>query len=139
MAQRSAHLRVTPRPLADALKATFALAPDTSSQQTAQREIVAARENALDARRDRIMVSRTQVNLVKWSCLLVQAICMLTAIAMVHSDNRRTAAVAMGIFATGVAVSVLLILAHDRPFAGEISIGPSPLLHVMPEMESSQQ
>jgi hypothetical protein len=26
----------------------------------------------------------------------------------------------------------------DRPFAGEISIGPSPLLHVMREVETSQ-
>jgi hypothetical protein len=39
--------------------------------------------------RSRIIVSRSEVNLVKWSCLLVQAICMLIAIAMVHSDNRR--------------------------------------------------
>jgi hypothetical protein len=139
MAERTAHLRVTPRPLAEALKATVVLTPDTPSQQTAQRAIATELENALDARRERIMVSRSQVSLVKWSCLLVQAICMLTAIAMVHSDNRRTAAAAMGLFAAGVAVSVLLILAHDRPFTGELAVGPSPLLHIMPEMESSQQ
>jgi len=30
----------------------------------------------------------------------------------------------MGIFATGVAVSVLLIASHDRPFSGEISVNP---------------
>ena len=40
-------------------------------------------------------------------------------------DNRRTAAIAMGLFATGVAVSALLIAAHDRPFTGEISVGPA--------------
>jgi hypothetical protein len=28
---------------------------------------------------------------------------------------------------------VLLILAHDRPFTGEISFTPEPLLQVMPE------
>jgi hypothetical protein len=28
---------------------------------------------------------------------------------------------------------MLLILAHDRPFTGEISIRPDPLLQVMPE------
>ena len=30
-----------------------------------------------------------------------------------------------GIFATGVAVSVLLIASHDRPFSGEISVKPA--------------
>ena len=55
------------------------------------------------------------------------------AIAMVHSDNRLASGIAMGIFATGVAASMLLILAHDRPFTGEISIKPDPLLQVMPE------
>jgi hypothetical protein len=32
----------------------------------------------------------------------------------------------------------LLILAHDRPFTGEIAIKPAPLLQVMPEIASSR-
>ena len=35
-------------------------------------------------------------------------------------------AIIMGVFATGVAASVLLILAHDRPFTGEIAVGNAP-------------
>src|SRR5215813_2246524 len=56
------------------------------------------------------------------------------AIAMVHSDNRLASIIAMGIFATGIAASIFLILAHDRPFLGELSIKPDPLLQVMPEI-----
>jgi hypothetical protein len=41
--------------------------------------------------------------------------------------------IAMGIFATGIAVSVLLIAAHDRPFTGEISVGPDRLLQLLPK------
>jgi hypothetical protein len=63
----------------------------------------------------------------------------LIAIAMVHSDNRLASAVTMGVFATEVAASVLLIAAHDRPFIGEISVGPAPLLQVMPELKASEQ
>ena len=70
---------------------------------------------------------------VKWTCLFAQAGCTLIAIAMVHCDNRAAAAIAMGIFATGVAVSVLLIVSHDRPFSGEISVKPDVLLQVRPE------
>ncbi len=139
MAQRAATLRITPRPLAEAVQLTLALAPSSQGQQTAQREIATALESALDARRQRIIVSQSEVNPVKWSCLFLQAACALIAIAMVHSDNGLASAITMGIFATGVAASVLLIAAHDRPFIGEISVGPAPLLQVMPELEASQQ
>ncbi len=83
-------------------------------------------------------ISESQVNLLKWACLFMQAICALVAIAMVQSDNRLASIIAMGIFATCVAASMLLILAHDRPFTGEISIKPDPLLQVMPEIAGSR-
>lgn len=133
MAQHTATLGVTPRSLAEALQLTLTLTPSSEGQKIAQREIVNALENAFDARRQRIIVSQTQVNLVKWSCLFVQAVCALLAIAMVHSDNRLASTITMAIFATGVAASILLILSHDRPFMGEISVKPDPLLQVMPE------
>ncbi len=44
----------------------------------------------------------------------------------------------MWIFATGVAVSILLIASHDRPFTGEISVGPELLERVIPEETAAQ-
>jgi hypothetical protein len=137
MAQHRATLRIIPGPLAEATRLALALTPNNRGQEIAQRGITIALEDALDARRQRIIVSRSQVNLTKWSCLLVQAIAMLAAIAMVHSDNRGAAAITLGLFASGVAVSVLLILAHDRPFTGAISVSPAPLLQVLPESATS--
>jgi uncharacterized MnhB-related membrane protein len=134
MANRTATLRAIPGVLAEAMQASLALMPSSEGQKTAQREMATALETALDARRHRIIISQSQVNLLKWSCLFVQAVCALVAIAMVHSDNRLASIIAMGIFATGVAASMLLILAHDRPFTGEISIRPDALLQVMPEI-----
>ncbi|MGB9400751.1 MAG: hypothetical protein WCB69_16385 [Pseudolabrys sp.] len=110
MAQGTATLRFTPPLLAEALQLTLALTPNSEGQKTAQREIATALETAFDARRQRIF-----------------------AIAMIHCDNRIAAAITVGLFATGVAASVLLIAAHDRPFTGEISVGPGPLLQVMPD------
>jgi len=109
------------------------LTPANPGQEIAQRGIYTALEDALDARRQRIIVSLSQVSLAKWLCLSVQAACMLVAIAMLHCDNRGALAIASGLFASGVAVSIFLILAHDRPFTGEISISSAPLLQVMPE------
>ena len=139
MAQGTATLQTIPYSLAEALQFTLALAPSNPGQQTAQREITTALENAMDARRQRIIISQSQVNWVKWACLCLQAICALLAIAMVHSGDRIASAVAMGLFAVGVGASLLLILAHDRPFIGHISVRPTPLLQVMPELESNQQ
>jgi hypothetical protein len=133
MGRRNGTFQITPPALAEALQFDLSLAPQSQGQAVAQREITTSLENALDARRQRIIISLSQVNLVKWSCLAVQALCILLAIAMVHIDNRRGSAIAMGIFATGIAVSVLLIAAHDRPFSGQISVGPDPLLQLLPE------
>ena len=109
-----------------------------AGQQTAQHEIASALETALDARRQRIIVSRSEVNFVKWSCLYLQAACALLAIAVVHSDNRLASTIAMGLYATGIAASVLLIVAHDRPFTGQISVTPEPLLQVMPDAPTNR-
>ncbi|HZR72613.1 hypothetical protein [Bradyrhizobium sp.] len=137
MARQAATLSISPAPLAEALQQALALSPGGPGQQIAQREIVTSLENALEARRQRIHVSQSQVNLTKWMCLVLQAICAFFAIAIVHSENRLASAISMGMFATGVAASVLLILAHDRPFLGQLAIGPEPLLQVMPKMPKS--
>ena len=138
MALHTASLTITPVPLAQALQLTLSLAPENDGQVTAQREIVSALERAIEARRLRIVVSRSTVNWVKWLALVLQGVCTLLAIAMVHSDNRGAAMLSMGIFATGIAVSILLIASHDLPFSGEISVGPDPLKQVIPEEETSQ-
>lgn len=133
MTRQTATLSIIPRPLDELLQLTLALTPSSQGQQIAQREIAAALENALDARRQRIIISQSQVHWVKWSCLFVQAACALLAIAVVHSGDRLASAITMGLFASGVAACVLLIVSHDRPFTGQISIGSGPLLQVMPE------
>ncbi len=92
MAAQSAALAVTPVALAEELQLILAVVPHSQGQVTAQREIVSALEGAIEARRQRIVVSRSSVNWVKWTVLLVQAICTLTAIAMIHCENRGAAA-----------------------------------------------
>jgi len=137
MAHHSAKPAITPAPLAEALRLALSLTPQNRGQETAQREIATSLESVLDARRQRINISKSQVNSVKWSCLFVQAICLFLAIAMMHSDNRSSSAFAMGLFATGVAVAVLLVATHNRPFTGEISVGPELLLQALPEGKTS--
>ena len=80
MARRRASIVMIPAPLAEAVRTTLSLSTTSTGQVAAQREILSALENALDARRQRILVSQSAVNWVKWSALLVQAACTLAAI-----------------------------------------------------------
>jgi hypothetical protein len=135
MAQRTATLRLAPSPLVEVLQLDLSMAPATVGQQLAQHEMAVAVESALDARRQRIIISKSEVDIAKWACLFVQSVCVLLAIAFVHSDDRLASALTLGMFASGVATCVLLIIANDRPFTGHISVSAGPLLQVIPEAE----
>lgn len=127
MAQQRETVSALPTHLIEALQSTLAGSAADDGQRSAQREIVQALENALDARRQRIVLSQSSVSGVKWVGILLQALCALIAIAVVHSDNRLASRIALALFSTGIALSVLLIAAYSRPFSGEISVGPELL------------
>jgi hypothetical protein len=112
--------------LIEALQDVLALKPANDSQRTIQPEMVKALQAALDARRQRIVVSQSTVGTVKWAGILLQAVCTLVAI-----DNRLTCGITLTLFATGIALSLLLIAAYSRPFTGEISVRPDLLKQVL--------
>jgi Protein of unknown function (DUF4239) len=128
MAQQRASLSILPTALIEELHDTLALKPADDSQRAAQLEMVKALHTALDARRQRIVISESALGTVKWVGILLQGLCTLIAIAMVHSDNRLTCAITLALFATGIALSVLLIAAYSRPFT---SVGPELLKQVI--------
>jgi hypothetical protein len=131
MAQHRLTLSTLPTALIEELHDALALKPVDDSQRAAQSEMVKALHTALDARRQRIVISQSAVGTVKWAGILLMGICTLVAIAMVHSDNRLTCAIALTLFATGIALSLLLIAAYSRPFTGEISVRPDLLKQVI--------
>ena len=111
----------------------MSLEPSHPGQVAAQRELVAALTGALEARRLRILTSHAKVNGLKWAGILLQALCTLAAIALVHADNRPAAVAGLGLFGTAVAICLLLLLAHDEPFTGYYSVQPTALLEVRPK------
>ncbi len=135
--QTAATMNITPHHLDEALQLALALTPSGQGQQIAQREIATELGAALDARHQRFVVSVAEVKFVKWSFLFVQAFCVMIIIALMQSDNRLATSITMGVFATGVAASVVLILSFDRPFVGQLSVGPDSSLRVMPEAAAS--
>ena len=133
MARGDATLTIAPPKLAEALRVVLSINPRNEGQVAAQRELVAALQSAFDFRRQRIILSESSINWVKWTVLLLQAGLTLLTIAMIHCDNPAANRIILAIFATGVGVSVVLIASHSRPFTGEVSVPPTVLLQVMPE------
>ena len=133
MARQFSTLKAHPPDLLAAQHVVLAMTPNGRGQEIAQGAMAAALERALDARRQRIIISQSSVNWVKCVGLLLQAACTLVAIAIVHHDHRLTAVLALALFATGVAISLIMIAAHAQPFTGQMSVGPQILLQAMPD------
>src|SRR5262245_20974394 len=137
MAEGRATLAMQPVALSEALRETLNSPSSSEAQRMAREDIVRALEKALDARRQRIVISQSTINAVKWIGLVVTGLCVLVGIALVQVDNHRNCAIAVGLFATGMAASLLLIASHNRPFTGEISVGPGLLQQVVIPLPSS--
>ena len=132
MSHQEATLSVIPVQLASALQLAIRLSPQRPGQVEAQRQLIQSLQSALDARRQRVIVSESSLNWLKWSGVILVALLTLVAIAFVHCDNRLTNGLAVGLFATAVAVSLMLIAAQERPFGGQFAVEPDALVQVMP-------
>ena len=132
MAHQRATLTMLRTSDAEALQVILSLVPESDAQAFAKREMAAALQSALDARRQRIDISRSTINWVKWTGVMLPALLILLTIAILHSDNRKAGAIAIAIYSISLAACVVLIASHNRPFTGEISVGPDLLLQVMP-------
>ena len=127
------HADACPAPVVGGATAGALAETRGEGQVAAQREIVASLMNALEARRQRIILSATSINWVKWTVLLVQAGLTLLVVGLIHSDNRAANRIIMAVFATAVGIAVVLIASHSRPFSGQLAVRPTVLLQVMPE------
>jgi hypothetical protein len=132
MAAGRARLQRVPPGLSDALKAVLTAVPVGSGQQVAQQYAVVAIQRALEARRHRIVLSQATISPMQWSGILVLDALILLTITVVHIDRRPTAVLNLWTFSTAVAICLVLLLVHDRPFAaGGITVQPDALRDVL--------
>lgn len=102
-----------------AIDFTRSLRSQDTGQQARVAEIVDALNKVREARRGRILVSEDKEVNFRLLGLLVIGSCILTWIALVHSGNRRSCAIALVLFSTVMAMSSILILSYANPFSGE--------------------
>ncbi|MGC2080935.1 MAG: hypothetical protein WA728_33975 [Xanthobacteraceae bacterium] len=115
--------------LADAAATLLSFVPENPGQQLVQQRTLIAIEQALDARRNRILISGASVLPMQWIVILVLGTLMLVTVAIVHIDRPPALAVNLFILSTALAVCLALLLVNDRPFShGGFNIGPDSLL-----------
>jgi hypothetical protein len=132
MAHHRASLTAIPAPLAEALRLGIGLTPRTEGQKVAQQQLIVSLQSALDARRQRIILSESSLNWVKWAGVILVAVLTLIAIAFVHCENRLAAGLALGLFTAAAAGSLVLLAVQQRPFSGEFAVRPDALVQVAP-------
>ena len=121
-------LHQTPPGLAEALTILLSFVPQQPGQQLAQSHAVTAIEQALQARRKRILLSEAVISPPQWIVIFVLDALVLLTIGTVHAERYTTAAANMAIFSTAVASCVVLLMINDRPFSsGGLVIQPTAL------------
>ena len=134
MARGDIDLHHVPPDLATVMTTLLSSVPATPGQQIAQQRAVIALEQALQVRRDRILLSRTAIAPIQWNVIILLFALILLIIGMVHVDRPATVAVNLFVFATAVAACLMLLLVNDRPFAaGGFTVQPEALRALRPD------
>lgn len=131
MLQGRASLRTLPEGLPKALETLLTFVPQQPGQHVAQEHAALAIERAMQARRNRILLSEAAIAPAQWVVIFVLDALILLTITMVHVGRYITTAVNLFVFSTAVAACVVLLMINDRPFSsGGITVLPTALQEV---------
>lgn len=81
-----------------------------------------------DEREQRIGLSQTHVNPLKWLGMAFLGLLTLLSIAVVHVDKPRAALVAIVLFALAAAPTAAIVLIQGNPFQQPTSVTPAPII-----------
>jgi ABC-type multidrug transport system fused ATPase/permease subunit len=130
--QQQANLARSPGVLTEAIVMLLEFSSTRTGEQVAQERAVAALEQALEARRSRIMLSGVLIDWLQWWVVVLLIVLVLVMIAMSHIDNRGVCALSLFFVATALAASLLLLMAYDQPFnAGGFFLRPTLLKEIV--------
>ena len=82
---------------------------------------------ARDSRDQRIALSKTHVNPLKWLGMAFLGFVTMLSVAAVHADNARAAFVAILLFAASAAPTAAIVLVQGNPFQQPTAVSPAPI------------
>ena len=84
-----------------------------------------------DDRDQRIGLSQTHINPLKWLGMAFLGLLTLLSVAVVHAENPRAAFVAIMLFALAAAPTAAIVLVQGNPFQEPSSVSPAPIAAAM--------
>ncbi len=85
---------------------------------------------ARDAREQRIALSQTHVNPLKWLGMAFLGLLTMISIAMVYVDQPKAELLAIALFAAAAAPTAAIVLIQGNPFQPPGAASPAPLLNL---------
>ncbi|MGQ3031329.1 MAG: bestrophin-like domain, partial [Ferrovibrionaceae bacterium] len=73
-------------------------------------------------------IADQEISIVVWITLVLSATIVGTAVAMVHVENKRTEALTLTLLSILIGSAFWVLLSHDQPFVGTLSVSPKPLI-----------
>jgi Protein of unknown function (DUF4239) len=70
----------------------------------------------------------------QWFGMGLLAFCAMLTVAVTHVHDPRMLRLSTGIYSLVVGATFFIVLAHDRPFVGEISVQPIALVRITPKV-----
>jgi hypothetical protein len=111
--------------VAQAMEALAEYNATISGQRNVQEDALAAIGKVRDARRARILQSRSFIGPGQWLVVLVLYFHVLLLISTVHIKRPVAMAVALWMFSSAFAICFVLLLMYDRPFRyGGLTVAP---------------
>jgi hypothetical protein len=85
---------------------------------------------ARNARLARITIAGAGVSASQWIAMLLIALVALAAVALCHNHHFGIQVLAMNLYTLAAAAAFFVLIAHDRPFVGMLSVSPAALTHL---------
>jgi Protein of unknown function (DUF4239) len=121
-------IEARPPGLLEALTAIATYNPAEAGQRAIQQSALASLERALDARRNRLVLSRQAIGWSQWAVVWALYVFSMLLVGFVHMPRPIAKAVAMWLYASTFALCIVLLSINDRPFrTGGYMIGPTLL------------
>lgn len=98
-----------------------------SSNQANTGLILSELEAVSKARQGRLNIAQEFVSAGKWSVVLSLSALLLVVVGLCHAHAAHARLIAMGLVSIAAALSLFVILAHDRPFQGVYGIRPAEI------------
>lgn len=99
--------------------------------QTVQALLLKKMEDIREERDQRVALSQTHVNPLKWLGMGFLGLLTLISVAIVHIDKPRAAFVSMLLFSLAAAPTAAIVLIQGNPFQQPTSVLPTPILSAL--------